>query len=139
MRAIAAFLTAMLGFFVEPVVVSAQSNTGAGALEALCTRGVASLRESLKHEPQALAARAASGGDLRYLEWFGFYSAIPGVANQQCVREGKFFKWFEGTSDVLCSEEHRVLYERSHAFAERYNRAMASLRTAKGLESCNVR
>jgi len=118
---------------------AAQPSTAAAQSDSLCTLGVAALRESLKVEPKVLAARSAAGGDYRYLEWHGFTSAIPGVANQQCVRDAKFHKWFEGTSDALCSREHRTLYERSHAFAEQYNRHMVGLRTAKGLQSCNVR
>jgi hypothetical protein len=109
------------------------------ARQHLCSRGVESLREALASEPRALAARVAGSGDYRYLEWFGIGSVVPGIGDQECVRKGGFLRWFEGTSDAVCSEQHAALYERSYAFAEQYNVAMASLRESKGLAACNAR
>ena len=105
--------------------------------KAWCERAVPALRETLRVPPKEQAERAAAAQDLRYLEWFGVASAIPGVKSQACVRETLMSKPFEGTSDALCSEEHRKLYEQSYSYAEAFNRHIAVERARRGLKSCN--
>lgn len=105
--------------------------------KAWCARVVPILRETLKVDPKESARRAANKGDLRYLEWYGFASAIPGVKSQACVRARRLSKPFEGTSDALCSEEHRELYEKSHSYAEAFNQQMAMERRRRTLVSCD--
>ena len=125
-------------YLIESASVYSQPITATGTVESLCSSSVMSLRTTLSVEPQVLAESAATASDYRYLEWFGLVSVIPGIADQQCVRNGKFHKWFEGTSDALCSEEHQVLYERSYTYAEHYNRHMALLRKTQGLDPCTA-
>jgi hypothetical protein len=105
--------------------------------KAWCERAVPALREALRVPPKEQAERSAATRDLRYLEWFGVGSAIPGVKSQACVREALISRPFEGTSDALCSEEHRKLYEQSYSYAEAFNRQMAAERAKRGLKSCN--
>jgi hypothetical protein len=107
------------------------------ATKAWCAQAVPALRQALRIAPAASAERAIAANDLRYLEWYGIGSAVPGVKNQACVREARILKPFEGTSDALCSEEHRALYEQSHAYAEAYNERIAEARKARGLVNCN--
>ena len=102
-----------------------------------CARAVPALRETLRVSPQEQAARAIGASDLRYFEWYGLTSAIPGVKSQECARQANIMKPFEGTSDALCSEEHHDLYKRSYAYAESYNRHIALERRARGLATCN--
>ncbi len=116
-----------------------QPSESAAALGQLCGPDAAALRESLKFAPELLAQRSADNSDFNYLEWHGLGSVIPGISSQKCVREGKFHKWFRGTSDAICSKEHQVLYERSYTFAEKHNKRMAALRLAKGLATCDER
>lgn len=121
---------------IAPASAFSQPITATGTVGSLCSSSVMTLRTTLSVEPQVLAESAATAGDYRYLEWFGLVSVIPGIADQQCVRNGKFHKWFEGTSNALCSEEHQVLYERSYIYAEHYNRHMALLRKTQSLDPC---
>ena len=102
-----------------------------------CARAVPALRETLRASPQEQAARAIGANDLRYFEWYGFASAVPGIRSQECARQANIIKPLEGTSDALCSEEHRDLYKRSYAYAEAYNQHMALERKARGLTICN--
>jgi hypothetical protein len=103
----------------------------------LCTEDIASLKEDLRIEPDINASRAADAGDLRYLMWSGLYSIVPGIKNQECIREGRYSKWFRGTSDAICSSAHEALYKRSYAYAEAYNRTMARLRASKNVPTCD--
>jgi hypothetical protein len=134
-----AIRSALASLLLVGTAAQCQPADNAAVLAQLCDPDVTALRESLKLAPEVLAQQSANEGDFNYLEWYGFYSAIPGVSNQQCVRDGKFHKWFRGTSDFLCSREHKVLYERSYAFAEKHNKHMAALRLAKGLAACDER
>ena len=104
---------------------------------AWCTQAVPALRAAMSTPPNVSAAGAASAGDLRYLEWYGIASAVPGVRSQQCAREIGAIKAFEGTSDALCSAEHGALYEKSYPYAEAYNAQMVFERKARGLKTCN--
>jgi hypothetical protein len=104
--------------------------------EAWCREAVSSLRETLSLSPQDQAERAIKAGDLRYLEWYGLGSMIPGIKSQDCARVANIVKPFDGTSDALCSYEHGKLYEASYAYAEAFNRLIALEREARGLASC---
>ena len=112
----------------------AQSIQPAG--EASCREAVSALRETLSLSPQKQAERAIGVADLRYLEWYGLGSMIPGIRSQDCARSANIVKPFKGTSDALCSLEHGRLYEASYAYAEAYNRLIALEREARGLVSC---
>ena len=109
-------------FLTGTLIAAASCGVNAQGLssdtKAWCARVVPMLRETLREEPREQAAKAASLSNLRYLEWYGIASAIPGVKSQSCVREHRLSRPFEGTSDALCSQEHRELYERSYAYAE---------------------
>jgi hypothetical protein len=102
-----------------------------------CLANVPALREAIVAGPASLAERFAAQGDLRYLEWHGIGALVPGVRDQDCVRKGNHFRWLTGTSDAVCSEEHRRLYEQSYKFAEAYNASMAVIRARAGLPVCN--
>ena len=105
--------------------------------KAWCERVVPLLRQALTVDPTARAAQAAQAGDMKYLQWYGVVSAVPGIKSQTCVQEARLSKPFEGTSDALCSEEHRVLYERTHSYAEAFNRQMAIERKKRKLRTCD--
>jgi hypothetical protein len=127
-----------LAFVVFILLTSGANAQGMSAeTKAWCERTVPALRETLRTPPKEQAERSAATRDLRYLEWFGIASAIPGVKSQACVREALISRPFEGTSDALCSEEHRKLYEQSYSYAEAFNRHMAVEREKLGLKSCN--
>jgi hypothetical protein len=120
------------------LVVAAISST-ASALsegEAGCREIVAALRETLSLSAQEQAARAINANDLRYLEWYGLGSMIPGIKSQSCARNANIVKPFEGTSDALCSPEHSRLYDASYSYAEAYNRLIALERELRGLPNC---
>jgi hypothetical protein len=106
-------------------------------VKAWCARAVPALKNALEVQPEKGAQSAAASGDLRYLEWFGVASAVPGIRSQSCVQKHRLSKPFEGTSDSMCSEEHRALYERSYAHAEAFNRQMSLERKKRGLRSCD--
>jgi hypothetical protein len=104
---------------------------------AWCARAVQALRETLRVPSQEQAMRAAANADLRYLEWFGFASEIPGIKSRQCVGEAHLSKPFEGTTDALCSNEHLRLWNQSASYAKEFNRYIAIEREKRGLKSCN--
>jgi hypothetical protein len=132
------FTHAVLSLLLSLMVASFASAQGMSAeVKAWCARAVPALKKALEVHPTKGAQKAADSGDFRYLEWFGFASAVPGVKSQACVKENGLSKPFEGTSDALCSDEHRALYERSYAHAEAFNRQMSVERKKRGLRSCD--
>jgi hypothetical protein len=102
----------------------------------ICSEEVPALKTMLAAAPEVRAQKAITRGDLKYLEWYGFVSAIPGVVNQQCARTQNIIKPFIGTSDVLCTSEHKKLYELSYPFAEKYNKAISVQREVLKLQTC---
>jgi hypothetical protein len=124
-------------FTLAIITGDACSQDTAASAMAWCANAVPALRKTLSVPPKEQAKAAASTGDLRYLEWYGFYSFIPGVRSQQCAREGRITKPFEGTSDALCSPEHSRLYDQSYAYAEAYNQQLANERRSRGQATCS--
>lgn len=102
-----------------------------------CSRAIPVLRETLLVEPSKQAAKSAASNEFRYLEWYGFMSAVLGIKSQSCVREAHLSRPFEGTSDALCSEEHRKLYEKTYKYAETFNQHMSVERKKRGFPTCD--
>ena len=133
------FAFAALTFSANAQVAASRETQAAAELERreFCSKAVPSLRETLRVAPVQRAEQAAMAGDYRYLEHWGFGSTIPGVKDQECVRKAKVFKYFYGTTDHLCSDQHAKLYNKTYEYAELYNRSITKERALRGLQSCN--
>ena len=119
------------------IIVALALTVAAPFARADCADDVAALRDLRAQAPSIAAARYAESGDLRYLEWFGLYGWVPGIKDQECVNKGGYLRRMVGTTDDRCSPEHALLNKGSEDYALRYNEAMAKLRVAKGLPSCD--
>ena len=85
---------------------------------------ISQLKELLTKDPIVLANNALKNNQVMFFGVAGYSVTIPGIDTEKCNIEKFPVYIIPGTSDVMCSNEHRQLILDAKSLAEKYNSAI---------------
>ena len=85
---------------------------------------ISQLKELLTKDPLVLADNALQNNHVVFFGVAGYSVTTPGIDTEKCNIEKFPVYIIPGTSDVMCSNEHRQLILDAKSLAEKYNSAI---------------
>ena len=98
---------------------------------------ISQLKELLTKDPLVLANNALQSRHVVFFGVAGYSVTIPGIDTEKC-NIGKYpVHIIPGTTDVMCSDEHRQLIIDAKSLAEKYNSVILSDLEKQSLLKCS--
>ena len=98
---------------------------------------ISQLKELLTKNPLILADNALHHNHVVFFGVAGYSVTIPGIDTEKCNIEKFKVHIIPGTSDVMCSNEHRQLILDAKLLAEKYNSAIQAGLEKRSLLNCS--
>ena len=100
-------------------------------------RQISQIKELLTKDPLVLANNALQSRHVVFLGVAGYSVTIPGIDTEKCNIEKYPVYIIPGTTDVMCSDEHRQLIIDAKSLAEKYNSVILSGLEKQSLLKCS--
>ncbi len=126
-----------LYIFIPIMILLISLPATSAACNASTDSEISKLKELLKNDPLALAESALKNNQIVFFGIAGYSITTPGVDTEKC-NIGKFPIYvIPGTSDVMCSNEHRQLIINAKLLSKKYNSAIQAGLEKQSLLKCS--